>query len=162
MRKLLIAAAAVLALASGPALADPTDNYAATSGEAAENSVRMSVTDFLLDWKNYKGSRVTVDGCELLMLGNSLIYCYSDSNLTNTFIIDGENLPRQDRKVLLSGCTLFPPNCVADVTGTSSSIMFGQPTLLDASLKWTREPFDEKKLEEMIERTKKEQQVNGQ
>jgi hypothetical protein len=87
--------------------------------------------------------------------------------------MNGENLPRQDRKMLLSGCTLFPPNCIADVTGTVSDMMLGNPTLVDASLNWTKKPSNQandqhtsvtqnRGLEEMIERTKKEQQMNGQ
>jgi hypothetical protein len=108
----------------------------------ADSSNTMSVTDFLLDWKNYKNSQVTVKGCAMLMVGNALIYCYSDSsnNLGNAFAFMGENLPREDRKVLLSGCTLFPANCVADVTGTASRMILEQPTLLHPTLKWTKKP----------------------
>jgi hypothetical protein len=103
----------------------------------AEDADRMNVIDFLLDWKHYTNKRVTVTDCALMMLANSLVYCYAKGKLMTAFAMLGDSLPRDDRKILLSGCNIFPtPNCLADVTGTVADMFPGvpggnQPTLKD-------------------------------
>jgi hypothetical protein len=106
----------------------------------------MSVTDFLLDWEQYKGKRITVVGCSFLMLGTAIIYCYDNAKknpMTAVFgMMDAGALPREDRKVLLtSGCNPMVPrqNCVGDVNGVVSDL-FGQPTLKFPSISWTTKP----------------------
>ena len=111
--------------------------WASAEARAAD---KISVIDFLLDWKQYKNQRVTVTDCALLGLGETLVYCYPHGTLTSAVMIQGDTLPRDDRKVLLSGCTIIPqPNCVGDVTGTVSSEIFG-PTLKNPSIDWTTKP----------------------
>jgi hypothetical protein len=111
--------------------------WGAAEARAAD---KMSVIDFLLDWKQYIRQRVTVTDCALLRLGETLVYCYHSGTLTGAIIIQGDTLPRDDRKVLLSGCTIIPqPNCVGDVTGTVSSEIFG-PTLKNPSIDWKTKP----------------------
>lgn len=102
---------------------------------------KMSVVDFLLDAKDYAGKWVTVTDCTFLGLGSALVYCYDKSELTTFFVIAPDTLPREDRKVLLSGCTVFPtPNCVGDITGSVSTSLFGTPTLDHPAIEWTKKP----------------------
>jgi hypothetical protein len=60
-------------------------------------------------------------------------------NLTTAFIMQGDNLPRDDRKVLLSGCHSIPADCIGDVTGIAGEGLLG-PTLENPSINWTTKP----------------------
>jgi hypothetical protein len=61
--------------------------WASAEARAAD---KMSVIDFLLDWKQYKNQRVTVTDCALLTLGETLIYCYPRGTLTSAVMIQGD------------------------------------------------------------------------
>jgi hypothetical protein len=108
----------------------------------AQTIPTMGVTEFLLDWKQYEGRVIKVTDCAFSMVGTALVYC-NDKDRPNAFfaIRSGDTLPRDDRKVLLSGCKVYPtPNCVGDVTGTVFSDVLSEPTIKPSGIFWTKKP----------------------
>jgi hypothetical protein len=118
-------AASILALA-GAALAE----------DKLGQKKSIDVIDFLVDWKSFKGQRVTVSGCQIRGATNYSVVCSAGS--PGYFFMDSETLDREGLRRALKTCTGWTQdNCRADVTGEVEEGPFG-PLLKHAVLTWAK------------------------
>jgi hypothetical protein len=100
----------------------------------------MSVTEFLLDWKQYEGKVIRVTNCAFAGFGTTNVHCYDKDVLSVSFwIVHVDELPREDRKVFLGCKAPFSPNCIGDLTGVVS-YEFGTPSVRPVGIFWRVKP----------------------